>query len=156
MNVRRVVFAAVFAVATLADAAPMKVCVLQPPYDALAKCGGDLDVIVLPEASDRQGTVSSPSALTNAVERFNAPLLAACSATARRCGAVVFVNAIDKTPTGWRNTTFAYGRDGALAGKYDKAHLTAGEWKRLVLTPRTCGSGRNLRFSRSTACAMPS
>ena len=99
MNVRRVVFAAVFAVATLADAAPMKVCVIQPPYahdpakigesvewelDALAKCGGDLDVIVLPEASDRQGTVSSPSALTNAVERFNAPLLAACSATA--CG----------------------------------------------------------------------
>ena len=148
MNVRRVVFVAVFAVATLADAASMKVCVLQPPYahdpakigesvewelDALTKCGGDLDVIVLPEASDRQGTVSSRAALTNAVERFNAPLLAACSATAKRCGAVVFVNAIDKTPTGWRNTTFAYGRDGALAGKYDKAHLTAGEWKRLGL-----------------------
>ena len=148
LNVRRVVFAAVFAVAAFADAAPMKVCVIQPPYahdpakigesvewelDALAKCGSDLDVIVLPEASDRQGTVSSPSALTNAVERFNAPLLAACSATAKRCGAVVFVNAIDKTPTGWRNTTFAYGRDGALAGKYDKAHLTAGEWKRLGL-----------------------
>ena len=148
INVRRVVFAAVFAVATLVDAAPMKVCVIQPPYahdpakigesvewelDALAKCGSDLDVIVLPEASDRQGTVSSPSALTNAVERFNAPLLAACSATAKRCGAVVFVNAIDKTPTGWRNTTFAYGRDGTLAGKYDKAHLTAGEWKRLGL-----------------------
>ena len=148
LNVRRVVFAAVFAVETLADAAPMKVCVIQPPYahdpakigesvewelDALAKCGSDLDVIVLPEASDRQGTVSSPCALSNAVERFNAPLLAACSATARRCGAVVFVNAIDRTPTGWRNTTFAYGRDGALAGKYDKAHLTAGEWKRLGL-----------------------
>ena len=32
MNVRRVVFAAVFTVATLADAAPMKVCVIQPPY----------------------------------------------------------------------------------------------------------------------------
>jgi len=148
LNVRRVAFAAVCAVATLVSAAPMKVCVIQPPYahdpakigesvewelDALAKCGSDLDVIVLPEASDRQGTVSSPGALTNAVERFNAPLLAACSATARRCGAVVFVNAIDKTPTGWRNTTFAYGRDGALAGKYDKAHLTAGEWKRLGL-----------------------
>ena len=148
MTVRRIVFVAVFAVATLVDAAPMKVCVIQPPYahdpakigesvewelGALAKCGSDLDVIVLPEASDRQGTVSSPCALSNAVERFNAPLLAACSATAKRCGAVVFVNAIDKTPTGWRNTTFAYGRDGALAGKYDKAHLTAGEWKRLGL-----------------------
>ena len=145
---RLVVCAAAFAVAALADAAPMKVRVIQPPYahdpakigesvewelDALAKCGSDLDVIVLPEASDRQGTISSPAALSNAVERFNAPLLAACSATAKRCGAVVFVNAIDRTPTGWRNTTFAYGRDGALAGKYDKAHLTAGEWKRLGL-----------------------
>ena len=145
---RLVVFAAAFAVAALADAAPMKVCVIQPPYahdpakidesvewelDALAKCNSDLDVIVLPEASDRQGTISSRAALSNAVERFNAPLLAACSATAKRCGAVVFVNAIDRTPTGWRNTTFAYGRDGALAGKYDKAHLTAGEWKRLGL-----------------------
>ena len=148
MNARLVVFATAFAVATLADAAPMKVCVIQPPYahdpakigesvdwelDALAKCGSDLDVIVLPEASDRQGTVSSRAALSNVVERYNAPLLAACSATAKRCSAVVFVNAIDRTPTGWRNTTFAYGRDGKLAGKYDKAHLTAGEWKRLGL-----------------------
>lgn len=148
MNGRLAVFAVAIAVATLAGAAPMKVCVIQPPYahdpakigesvewelDALSKCGSDLDVIVLPEASDRQGTISSPAALTNAVERFNAPLLAACSATAKRCGAVVFANAIDRTPTGWRNTTFAYGRDGTLAGKYDKVHLTAGEWKRLGL-----------------------
>ncbi len=126
----------------------MKFCVLQPPYahdpaklgesvqwelDALARCGDDLDVIVLPEASDRQGTATSPAALSNAVERWNAPLLAACSATAKRCNAVVFVNAVDKTPSGWRNTTFAYGRDGSLVGKYDKAHLTAGEWRNLGL-----------------------
>ncbi len=88
MDARLVVFAAAFAVAMLVDAAPMKVRVIQPPYahdpakigesvewelDALAKCGEDLDVIVLPEASDRQGTVSSRAALSNAVERFNAP-----------------------------------------------------------------------------------
>ena len=69
MNGRLAVFAVAIAVATLAGAAPMKVCVIQPPYahdpakigesvewelDALAKCGSDLDVIVLPEASDRQ------------------------------------------------------------------------------------------------------
>ena len=92
-------WAPAFVAATFAAAAPMKVRVIQPPYahdpdkigesvawelDVLAKCGGDLDVIVLPEASDRQGTVSSPVALSNAVESFNAPLLAACSATAKR------------------------------------------------------------------------
>ena len=141
---KRCAVALALSLSAAVQGAGMKVCVLQPPYahdagkigesvrwemDALAKCGGDLDVIVLPEASDRQGTIASPAALSNAVERYNAPLLAACSAAAKRCGAVVFVNAIDRTPSGWRNTTFAYGRDGSLAGKYDKAHLTAGEWK---------------------------
>ena len=53
----------------------MKFTVIQPPYahdkakigesvaweiDALAKCGPDTDVIVLPEASDHQGGVSTP------------------------------------------------------------------------------------------------
>ena len=145
---RMSVFCLALAAAAAAWGTNMKVCVFQPPYahdaekigesvqweiDALAKCGSDLDVIVLPEASDRQGTIASPAALTNAVERYNAPLLAACSAAAKRCGAVVFVNAINRTPSGWRNTTFAYGRDGLLVGKYDKAHLTAGERKRLGL-----------------------
>ena len=75
----------------------IKACVLQPPYafdtakigesvrwelDALAKCDESLDLIVLPEASDRQGAIHSPTELTNAVEAFNAPLLAACAETA--------------------------------------------------------------------------
>ena len=146
--VKRSIAVLALSFAMAANGANMKVCVVQPPYahnpekigesveweiNALAKCGADLDVIVLPEASDRQGTVASPAALSNAVERYNAPLLAACAETAKRCSAVVFVNAVDRTPTGWRNTTFAYGRDGSLVGKYDKAHLTNGEWKRLGL-----------------------
>ena len=146
--VKRSIAVLALSFAAVANGANMKVCVVQPPYahdpekigesveweiNALAKCGADLDVIVLPEASDRQGTIASPAALSNAVERYNAPLLAACAEAAKRCNAVVFVNAVDRTPTGWRNTTFAYGRDGSLVGKYDKAHLTNGEWKRLGL-----------------------
>ena len=92
----------------------MKVTVIQPPYahdaakigesvaweiDALAKCGSDTDVIVLPEASDHQGAVSTPEEVAAAFSRFHAPLLDACAETARRCNAVVFVNALDPTPT---------------------------------------------------------
>ncbi len=126
----------------------IKACVIQPPYafdtakigesirwelDALKKCDPSLDLIVLPEASDRQGRISSREELDAAVDMYNAPLLEACAETARRCGATVFVNAIDRTPTGPRNTTFAFDRTGALAGKYDKEHLVASEWKRLRL-----------------------
>ena len=126
----------------------IKACVLQPPYafdtakigesvrwelDALAKCDESLDLIVLPEASDRQGAIHSPAELTNAVESFNAPLLAACAETARRCRATVFVNAIGRTPTGFRNSTFAYDKTGACVGRYDKEHLVRSEHAKLKL-----------------------
>ena len=129
-----------------ADAAkPIKACVMQPPYaldvadieksmqwefDALKKCDPSLDLIVLPEASDRQARVGSREQAVAAAKKYNAPLLAACAETAKRCGATVFVNALDFTPTGERNTTFAFDKTGACVGKYDKEHLTAGEWKK--------------------------
>ena len=123
----------------------MKFCVLQPPYpldaekvdegvqwelDALSKCDASIDVIVLPEASDRQARVKTRGEAIDAARRHGPRLLDACAETARRCNAVVFVNALDfshgEDP---RNTTFAYDRTGRLVGKYDKRHLTAGEWK---------------------------
>ena len=129
-----------------ADAAkPIKACVMQPPYaldvadieksmqwefDALKKCDPSLDLIVLPEASDRQARVGSREQAIAAAKKYNAPLLAACAETAKRCQATVFVNALDFTPTGERNTTFAFDKTGACVGKYDKEHLTAGEWKK--------------------------
>ena len=123
----------------------IKACVMQPPYaldvadieksmqwefDALKKCDPSLDLIVLPEASDRQARVGSREQAVAAAKKYNAPLLAACAETAKRCQATVFVNALDFTPTGERNTTFAFDRTGACVGKYDKEHLTAGEWKK--------------------------
>ena len=136
--------AASFAVAG-APSRTIKACVMQPPYaldvadieksmqwefDALKKCDPSLDLIVLPEASDRQARVGSREQAVAAAKKYNAPLLAACAETAKRCQATVFVNALDFTPTGERNTTFAFDKTGACVGKYDKEHLTAGEWKK--------------------------
>ena len=124
---------------------PLKACVMQPPYaldvadidktmqwefEALKKCDPSLDLIVLPEASDRQARVKSREQAVAAAKKYNAPLLAACAETAKRCRATVFVNALDFTPTGERNTTFAFDKTGTCVGKYDKEHLTAGEWKK--------------------------
>ena len=122
----------------------IKACVLQPPYgmgtpaietgvrwelDQLKKCDPSLDLIVLPEASDRQGRADSAAECNAAARRHNGPLLAACSETAKRCGATLFVNAMDYTPDGPRNTTFAFDRTGACVGKYYKEHLVASEHK---------------------------
>lgn len=139
--------AVLVAAAGTAVAKEMKFAVIQTPYpldaakvgeciewelDALKKCGEDLDVIVLPEASDRQARMKTKEEAFGAAKKYGPKLLKACSETAKRCNAVVFVNALDfshgEAP---RNTTFAFARDGSLAGKYDKRHLTAGEWRRM-------------------------
>jgi len=123
----------------------LKACVFQPPYaldmadvdksmqwefDTLKKCDPSLDLIVLPEASDRQGRPRSREESIEAAKKYNAPLLAACAETAKRCGATVFVNALDFSHPSPRNTTFAFDKTGTCVGKYDKEHLTAGEWKK--------------------------
>ena len=130
--------------AQAAPSRPIKACVLQPPYgmgtpaietgvrwelDQLKKCDPSLDLIVLPEASDRQGRADSAEECNAAARRHNGPLLAACSETAKRCGATLFVNAMDYTPDGPRNTTFAFDRTGACVGRYYKEHLVASEHK---------------------------
>ena len=126
----------------------LRTCVIQPAYAfkyediakvveweiaELEKCGEDLDLIVLPEASDRQGKVSSPEQVKDAFKKHNAKLLDACSRTAKRCKAIVFVNALGDTPTGYRNSTFAYDRTGKLVDRYDKEHLVRSEHAKLKL-----------------------
>ena len=125
-----------------AEARTMKARVIQPSYEKgaeaaetchawelgeLAKCDSDLDLIVLPEASDVQALVSDREAYLAISDRHRAPLLAACAETARRCRAVVFVNVSDKTANGYCNTTVAFDTSGREAGRYLKQHLTAGE-----------------------------
>ncbi|MBQ7822288.1 MAG: hypothetical protein IJ391_08415 [Clostridia bacterium] len=126
----------------------MKVCIVQPPYsmdaapaeenfakklEYLAQCDSSMDVIVLPEYSD------VPYAAASKVENLDVHnsnievLLSAARDTAIRCGAVVFVNALCKLEEGYRNTTYAYGRDGQLIGRYYKRHLPPSELYTLEL-----------------------
>lgn len=121
---------------------PMKTRVLQPPYaptaagveasfqwllDGLKACDESLDLIVLPEFSDVPARTATAAEYHQAVSNNNARLLAACAETAKRCRAVLFVNAIHETPAGIRNTTYAYDRTGSCVGRYYKRHVTAGE-----------------------------
>ena len=120
----------------------MKVCVIQPPYSAeydkaeeifkkelelLDGCDESMDIIVMPESSDCPSLAKTKAESEASVEKFNKPLLEKAAETAKRCNAIVFVNARFETENGLRNTTYAFGRDGEIAGKYYKEHLVPSE-----------------------------
>lgn len=115
----------------------MKVCVIQPPYsrdvsyseeyfkyklDLLDKCT-DEDIIVLPEYSDVPCATADMEETLFYHKKYINILLDKCSETAKRCGALVFVNALCETETGYRNTTYAFNKKGEIVGKYFKKHL---------------------------------
>lgn len=95
----------------------------------LAKCDASLDLIVLPEACDVQALMPDAATRARVIARNHQPLMTACAKTAKRCGAVVFVNAVEVTDEGQHNVTYAFDRTGRLAGTYYKQHLTPGERK---------------------------
>lgn len=138
----------------------MKVRIIQPEYSRdysrldelyaaqkaqMEACDASLDLIVLPESCDRPAYTETKAQFDESVRKYNAALLELASATARRCGAVLFINAVHITQTGWRNTTFAFDRSGALAGTYDKQHLTPGE-----ITNYRLDSSYTFEFSEPT------
>ncbi|MBQ7236977.1 MAG: hypothetical protein IJX03_07515 [Clostridia bacterium] len=122
----------------------MKVCVIQPYYSfdekdtdkcyndmvaLLDKCDDSLDLIVLPEYSDIPASQSNKNNFHASIEKRNADILGRAKAAAKRCNAIVFVNAADKTESGYRNTTHAIDRNGNVIGKYYKAHPAPSEVK---------------------------
>lgn len=122
----------------------MKICVIQPRYsfdernlskcfDGLIKlmdeCDETLDLIVLPEYSDALADVKGKSGFYDAVEKYNSLLLEKAAETAKRCNALVFVNAGFETENGIRNTTHAIDRNGNIIGRYFKAHPAPSEVK---------------------------
>ena len=126
----------------------MKVCVIQPAYSTdytrsdeyfaaemrlLAGCDPSMDLIVLPEYADIPCLASTPEEAERSSAKYRDTLLAAVADTARRCGAMVFVNARSYDEGKPRNTTYAFDRRGELAGKYYKQHPTAGEEHRMHL-----------------------
>ena len=122
----------------------MKVCVVQPHYsfdpaDAdicfegllrlLDECDDSLDLIVLPEYSDALADVQGKAGFYGAVEKYNSILMEKAAQTAKRCNALVFVNAGYTTEKGVRNTTHAIDRQGNVIGRYFKAHPAPSEVK---------------------------
>lgn len=116
----------------------MKVCIVQPPYskdvslcdeyfryklECLDKCDNTVDVIVLPEYSDVPCVTSTLEETLFYHKKYINILLDKCVKTAKRCEAVVFVNALYLSDNGYRNTTYAFDKTGTLVGKYFKRHL---------------------------------
>ena len=122
----------------------MKVCVLQPSYSfdekdvakcfegvlgLLEQCDDSMDLIVLPEYSDVLADVKGKAGYYNAVKTHRDMLLEKAKSTAKRCSAMVFVNAGYETAEGIRNTTYAIDRSGSIIGRYFKAHPAPSEVK---------------------------
>ena len=120
----------------------MKVCIVQPPYstdfsesekyfqwemDAFDRCDDSMDLIVFPEATDIPCMAHSAENVVESYTKFFDPLYQKAIETAKRCNAIVFFNAHNKTEKGLYNTTFAIDRQGNLAGIYNKQHLTPKE-----------------------------
>ncbi|MBE6567303.1 MAG: hypothetical protein E7657_01450 [Ruminococcaceae bacterium] len=126
----------------------MKICVIQPAYSTdyekideyfdaelalLAACDESMDMIVMPELSDVPCLAKTREENERAVARFNARLLEEAKNTARRCHAMLFVNARSHHEKGLRNTTYAIDREGNIRGTYDKQHLVPSEVEKLRL-----------------------
>lgn len=122
----------------------MKICVIQPHYsfderdvstcfegllELLDKCDESLDLIVLPEYSDALADVKGKAGFYDTVRAYGPILLERARETAKKCNAIVFVNAGYETENGIRNTTYAIDREGSIVGKYFKAHPAPSEVK---------------------------
>ena len=120
----------------------MKVCVIQPYYSRnpsdvekcydemialMDKCDESMDIIVLPESCDVPAAIPDNAEYVEVRDRYNADFPGKVKALAVRCHALVFANYLDRTATGYRNTTFAFSPEGEIIGKYDKAHPAPSE-----------------------------
>lgn len=79
------------------------------------------DMIVLPEMTAFMAT--DPAALRDSAEPVDGPFASAMSALAARLGVIVHAGSIIESRDGHRyNTSFLFGRDGALLDRYSKLH----------------------------------
>ncbi|MBE6552380.1 MAG: hypothetical protein E7665_09665 [Ruminococcaceae bacterium] len=121
----------------------MKVCIIQPAYSTdysrssfyfeeqlklIDRCDDTMDIIVLPESCDVPCLAKTREEGEASSKKFNKIILDKAKETAKRCNAIVFVNARSyKESDSGRNTTYAINRQGEVVGKYFKQHLTPGE-----------------------------
>ncbi|MBP3437362.1 MAG: hypothetical protein J6K61_05610 [Clostridia bacterium] len=142
----------------------MKVCVIQPAYSFrfedretcfsgtlshLEKCDESMDIIVLPEYSDTPTVVKDMDEFYVEYEAYNRIILEKARETAKRCNAIVFVNATYDDGGKLRNATHAINREGEVVGRYFKLHLAPSEFK-----PQEMG-GHGMDTSYSDVFAPP-
>lgn len=145
-------------IAHLKEIIDMKAYIIQPYYstkeedlelcfegmiDLLDGIGNDADIIVLPEYCDIPAARASKKSFHASIEKYNSIIKKKAADTAKRCSSIVFFNAADRTPTGWRNTTYALDRGGNVVGKYYKAHPAPSE----VKTEREGGNELDVSYS---------
>lgn len=138
----------------------LKVCIVQPFYptdynqsdemfnwelEAMDKCDPSMDLIVFPESTDVPCYAVLREQALASHEKYADALLKKASETAKRCNAVLFINAYRMTETGLRNTTYAFDRTGTEVGYYYKQHLTPGETSK-----RKLDSDYSFEFSEPT------
>ncbi|MBE6999618.1 MAG: hypothetical protein E7428_05480 [Ruminococcaceae bacterium] len=145
----------------------MKVTIVQPAYstdysrseelfawemEAFDACDPSMDLIVFPEATDVPALAGTLEEIRYSYDRFFGKLYEKARETAIRCNAIVCFCGHDQDEKGLYNTTFVMDRQGNLAGKYNKQHLTPGEVKKLVCdytyqaTPTTMVEVEGIRF----------
>ena len=142
----------------------MKICIIQPAYSTdfsaseryfeeqlklIDMCDESMDLIVLPESCDIPCLAPTKEDAEKATAAFNKPLLDKVAETARRCNAMVFVNARSVKDGAFRNTTYAFNRKGEITGKYYKQHLTPTEVRGIRLD-----SDYSFEFSEPTIIEM--
>ncbi|MBO5270876.1 MAG: hypothetical protein J6B77_08825 [Clostridia bacterium] len=142
----------------------MKVCIIQPAYSTdyaasdryfeeqlqlIRQCDESMDLIVLPESCDVPCLAKAREDAEASYRKYNERLLSLVSETAKRCHAMVFVNARSDEGNGLRNTTYAFDRNGNVVGKYFKQHLTPGE-----VTRSRLDSDYTFEFSEPTVIEM--
>lgn len=122
----------------------MKACVIQPWYsfdakdtdicfsrmcELLDQCDESMDLIVLPEYTDVPAAQPDKEHFHASIRKYNEIILEKAKRAAIRCQAIVFANAACETATGYRNTTYAFNREGTIVGRYFKAHPAPSEVK---------------------------
>jgi len=148
----------------------LKTCIIQPLYtaeyadsdrlyqwelDALDRCDDSMDLIVMPEACDVPAFAKTKEDFLASYHKYNAGILTKAAETAKRCRAMLFVNAVCKVGEAedgtelLRNTTYAFDREGQPAGTYDKQHLTPGE-----VSKRKLDSDYTFRYTKPTVIEM--
>lgn len=142
----------------------MKTCIIQPAYsvdyslsdqmfqwemEALDRCDESMDLIVLPEAADVPCLARTRKEFVASYTKYGKTLLDKCAETARRCRAVVFVNATYVAEGGERNTTYAFNTEGEPVGHYFKQHLTLYE-----VTGRKLDSDYTFDYSEPTVITI--